>query len=165
MAAIRRTSPFWAAGLGLLLVASAQAGQKHPGYLRTMDDLRYARTLLDRPDRPQAADTAPDEVSLTIGNIDRAMDGIGKEVGAGSRKAHPVPRIDQKMNWGARLSESLRVLERAEEDCAKEKDDAANAGLLAHVTDELNQARTRLIVAIQTINFDYTARKMTTRND
>jgi hypothetical protein len=69
------------------------------------------------------------------------------------------------MTWADRLTESLKLLERAELDCSKEKDDAENAGLHARVFGLLDQAHTRMTVAIETKNFDYSARSLPTRND
>src|SRR5712692_10266618 len=71
-----RTSKVWLFGalaLVLSLAGTALAGQKDPGYLRTMDDLRLARALLQRTNEAQAANGSQDEVSLTIGYIDGAM--------------------------------------------------------------------------------------------
>lgn len=153
-----------AVALLLSLASTAQAGKKHPGYIRTLEDLRTARALLERPGRVQDAN-APDEVSLTITNIDRAIDEINQEAAPKNKKQPSAPHINPKMKWGNRLSESLRMVERARLDCAKEKDDAANAGTLARIERLLDDAHMRLTVAIQTKNFDYDARNMSTRND
>jgi hypothetical protein len=40
-----------AMALVLSLPGTALAGQKHPGYARTIDDLRFARALLQRTRR------------------------------------------------------------------------------------------------------------------
>lgn len=154
-----------AMGLALSIPGTALAGQKHQGYLHTMEDLRMARALLQRANETQNMNESQDEVSLTISNIDGAMTEINKEIGPGTKKSHDLPRIDERMPWAQRLSKSLRLLEKAEQDCSKERDDAGNQGLQARVEDHLNQAFTRITVAIETINFDYSARSMPTRND
>jgi hypothetical protein len=150
----------------LALPACALAGgHSHPGYLHAEDDLRLARALLQRPNGTPHANGWQDEVSLTIGHIDSAVKEIEDGVGAGHSKPHDLPRIDPHMTWAERLDQSLRLLERAEWDCSKEKDDSASAGLKGRVFDLLDQAHTRLSVAIQTVNFDYSARNLPTRND
>ena len=151
--------------LALSLSCTALAGQKHPGYMRTMDDLRLARALLQRTNEAQTLNGSQDEVSITIGNIDGAMAEINKEIGADRKKPHDIPRIDARMPWAERLSKSLRLLEKAQQDCSKEKDNPGDQGLQARVLDHLDQAQTRITVAIQTINFDYSARDLATRND
>jgi hypothetical protein len=156
---------FGALALVLSLPGIALAGQKHPGYRRTMDDLRSARALLQRTNEAQILNGSQDEVSLTIGNIDGAMEEINKEIGADRKKPHALPRIDASMPWAERLSKSLRLLEMARLDCSKEKDNPGELGLQARVFNLLDQAHTRITVAIETKNFDYSARNLPTRND
>jgi hypothetical protein len=156
---------FGTMALVLSLFGTAQAGQKHPGYLRTMDDLRLARALLKGTNGAQALNGSQDEVSLTIGNIESAMAEIDKGIIAKAKKPQAIPQIDARASRAERLTKSLRLLEKAREDCGKEKDDAGDLGLQARVFDLLDQAHTRITVAIQTINFDYSARNMPTRND
>lgn len=152
--------------LVLSLSGAAQAGQKHPGYARTIDDLRLARALLQRTNASgAAADAQQDEVSLTIANIDGAIDEMSKEIASNGKKPHAIARINPRMPWSERLSESLRLIAEARQDCAKEKDNPGNPGVKARVLDQLNQANTRITVAIETINFDYDARNLPTRND
>jgi hypothetical protein len=149
----------------LCLSGTALAGQKHPGYVRTEDDLRLARALLQRTSGNQPESGSQDEVSLTVANIDNALAQIDEEVGAEHKKSHAVPRINPRMAWGDRLAESLRLVERAKEDCSKEKENGGDAGLHARILNLLEQSHTRLTVAIQTKNFDYSARNLPTRND
>lgn len=90
---------------------------------------------------------------------------IDKEIGLERKKPHALPRIDSRMPWAARLSESLKLLELAKQDCSKEKDNPSDQGLQARVSNLLDQAQTRITVAIETKNFDYDARNLPTRND
>jgi hypothetical protein len=156
---------YYAIALALSLACTTFAGQKHAGYMRSMDDLRLARALLQRANETQIATDSQDEVSLTIANIDGAMDEINKEIGANRKKPHDLPRIDAHMQWAERLNESLRLIEMARQDCTKEKDSSGAQGLQARVFALLDQAHTRLTVAIETKNFDYNARNLPTRND
>lgn len=163
-----RTAKFGPLGLICLLLglpSGAFAGHSHPGYDHAADDLRAARALLQRPNAALPANGWQDEVSLTIGHIDMAVKEIEEGVGTSRSRPHDTPRINPHMTWAERLDQSLRLLERAEWDFAKEKDDAASAGLKARLFDLLDQAHTRLSVAIQTVNFDYSARNLPTRND
>jgi hypothetical protein len=162
---INKMYRFGAMALVLSLPGTALAGQKHPGYMRTMEDLRWARALLQRTNEAQTLNGSQDEVSLTIGNIDAAMTEIDKEVGADRKKPHDLPRIDARMPWADRLSKSLKLLEMAQLDCRTEKDNSGDSGLRARVLDQLDHAHTRITVAIDTKNFDYDARSMPTRND
>jgi len=156
---------FGAIALALCLSGTVLAGQKHSGYARTMDDLRLARALLQRPGQEPVISGSEDEVSLTIGNIDAVMAEIEKEIGPDRKKPRALPRINPRMKWGERLTESIKLIEMAKLDCSKEKDGPSEAGLQARVFNLLDQAHTRMTVAIETINFDYNARNMPTRND
>jgi hypothetical protein len=160
-----KLSLFGALALVLSVSGTALAGHKHPGYMRTIDDLRLARALLQRTNVAQSANDAEDEVSLTVGYIDAVTAEIDKEINANQKKLRAIPRINPRISWADRLAESLKLLERAELDCSKEKDDAENAGLHARVFGLLDQAHTRMTVAIETKNFDYSARSLPTRND
>lgn len=161
----------WAMGavgavcLLLVLPGRSFAGQGHTGYSRAMDDLRLAHALLQRPNGMQAATSSPDEVSIALGHLDSAMKELDQAVGSEPSKVREVSKIDAHMPWAERLDQSLRLLDRAEMECAREKDDSGNAKLKARIFDLLDQAHTRLSVALQTVNFDYGARNIPTRND
>jgi hypothetical protein len=163
-----RTSRLCALGmicLAVILPASAFAGHHHPGYQHAMDDLRLALALLQRPAGAQAVNKSPDEVSLTITDIEGAVKEISEEVGPDLGKTHETPRFDARMPWKDRLVQSLRLLERAELEYGKEKGSDGKAGSKAKAFDLLDEAHTRISVAIQTVNFDYSARNVPTRND
>jgi hypothetical protein len=141
------------------------AGQKHAGYVRGLDDLRTARALLQRPNEAQAPSGLQDEVSLALTSIDEAIAQINTVSPDNGKKSHDVSGIDAHTKWSKRLSMSFRMLEQAKLDCAKEKDNSGDAGLQARVQGLIDQAHDRIRVAIDTVNFDYSARSLPTRND
>jgi hypothetical protein len=155
------------ASIGLLISipCATPAAQHHAGYARTLEDLRMARALLQRPDKVSTAEGSQDEVSLAIGSIDGAIAEIGKEAPVNEKEAQDPPKFDPRMRWAARLSMSFKMLDRAKFDCSKEKDSSANGGLQGRVLGSIGQAYDRIRVAIDTINFDYSTRNMETRND
>jgi len=155
------------ASLGLLISipGATFAAQHHTGYVRSLDDLRTARALLQRASNVSTAEGSQDEVSLAISNIDGAIAEISKEAPLKGKNAQEPPKVDARLTWSARLSTSMRLLDRARLDCSREKDDSANAGLRSRVLTSIDQAHDRIRVAIDTINFDYSARNMPTRND
>jgi hypothetical protein len=157
--------------LALTLPAAAFPGLKHkaPNSSRTVEDLRLARALLQRSNEPNSLpnslNDAQDEVSLTMANIDKALAEIDQEGVSAQKNPRTTQRIDPRMLWREHLAESLRLVEQAQLDCVKEKAIAGNADLHARVMAQLDEARTRIAVAIQTVNFDYSARNLPTRND
>jgi len=160
-----KSYPWALLALSLCLAGTAQAGNKHPGYLRARDDLRLARVLLQRANSNAVAEGSQDEVSLTIANIDDVLAEIDKETGPERKKSHALPKVNARLTWPDRLSESLRLLEKAQLECSKEKDTAGDPELPARVNALLGQSHTRIIVALETKNFDYNARNLPTRND
>jgi hypothetical protein len=133
--------------------------------VRALDDLRTARALLQRPNETQAPSGLQDEVSLALASIDEAIAQINTESPDNGKKSHDVSGIDAHTKWSKRLSMSFRMLEQAKLDCAKEKDNSGDAGLQARVQGLIDQAHDRIRVAIDTVNFDYSARSLPTRND
>jgi hypothetical protein len=151
-------------GLLVSIACATPAAQHRTGYVHTLEDLRMARALLQRPDKVSTTDGTQDEVSLAIGSIDGAIAEIDKEMPAGDKQPDP-PKFDTRMRWSARLSMSFRMLDRAMFDCSKEKDTSGKSELQSRVLASIEQAHDRIRVAIDTVNFDYSARNMDTRND
>jgi hypothetical protein len=154
------------ASIGLLIsIPCATPAAKHQtAYVHTLEDLRMARALLQRANKVSTADGSQDEVSLAISNIDGAISEINKEAPVGDKQPD-APKIDARMHWSDRLSMSFKMLDRAMFDCSKEKDNSGKSELQSHVLASIAQAHDRIRVAIDTVNFDYSARNMDTRND
>jgi len=155
------------ASIGLLISipCATPAAQHHQGYVHTLEDLRMARVLLQRADKVSASDGSQDEVSLAIGSIDGAISEIAEEAPASDKQTRNAPKFDSRMRWPERLSMSFRLLDKAMFDCGRDKDRSGNAELQSQVLASIEQAHDRIRVAIDTINFDYSARNLDTRND
>jgi hypothetical protein len=151
--------------LSLALPCATPAGQGQPRYERTLNELRVARALLQRTNDAQAPNGPDDEVTIAIKNIDGAIAEISKDPGANGKKSNELPRVDSRMPWAKRLAESLKSLDKARQELGKEKNGSGDTGLQAQISDHIDQAHNRIEVAIETINFDYNARDMSTRND
>jgi hypothetical protein len=102
---------------------------------------------------------------MALSHIDAALAEITPAIGVEGKKAHSLPRIDGRMPWTDRVSMSLKMLERAQQECASEKDNGGSDGLRARVLDQLARAHSPLMIENQTVNFDYSARDLPTRND
>jgi hypothetical protein len=154
------------ASIGLLISipCATPAARHQTAYVRTLEDLRMARALLQRADKISTPDSPQDEVSLAISSIDGAISEINKEAPT-EDKQPDVPKFDTRMPWSARLSMSFKMLDRAMFDCSKEKDNSGKTELQSKVLASIEQAHDRIRVAIDTIYFDYSARNMDTRND
>ena len=124
-----------------------------------------ARVLLQRVDKVSTSDGSQDEVSLAIGSIDGAISEIDNEAPSSDKQSQNAPKFDARMRWSDRLSMSFKLLDKAMLDCNREKDSSGKTELHSRVLASIAQAHDRIRVAIDTINFDYSARNMDTRND
>jgi hypothetical protein len=156
---------FGALALSLSLAGTVLAGHKQRGYVRTLDDLRLARMLLQRSNPTEAADESLDEISLTTSNIDNMISEINQGIGADRKKTPAVPQINTRLTWPERLTESLRLIQKAKLDCSSEKEKSGDDGLRFRILTQLEDAQSRLTVAVETVNFEYDARSVPTRND
>jgi hypothetical protein len=125
-------------GISLSLPLASFAGffGDHPRYLHALSDLREARALLERPD---AANVMADE-SAAIRELDASISEIKKAAMDDWKPVIDAPHIDVHLNHKGRLTESMKVLERAHKDIAKEEDDRAARGLQQHALAHLDKA-------------------------
>jgi hypothetical protein len=156
---------FAAFALILSLPRVVLPAQRHSDYARTLYDLRLARVLLQRTSEAQTLNNSLDEVNIAIDNIDSAIAEINRGSVEQSTNRNDILRVDARMLWAARLSKSLELIEKAQHDCSKQKEIPETEGLQARVLGQIDQAHSRLRVALATINFDYSARSMSTRDD
>jgi hypothetical protein len=161
---IKRMGLIASIGVLISMPCATPAARHQTAYVHTLEDLRMARALLQRANKISTADGSQDEVSLAISNIDGAIAEINKEVPTGDKQPE-APKIDSRMHWSDRLSMSFKMLDRAMFDCSKEKGNSGKAELQSRVLASIAQAHDRIRVAIDTVNFDYSARNMDTRND
>lgn len=118
------------------LAALADIPGRHPGYLRAISDLRYARGLLARPDRMNVVtdeSNAIREIDACLNDLVRASINDGKNLWA-------CPPIDSGWTFGDRLHRSLDVLRKARSDMDREEDDPANLGLQSRANVHVDRA-------------------------
>jgi hypothetical protein len=109
----------------------------HPRYLQAIQDLRYARALLYRPDwrevmRDQRA--AVDEIDHAIGEARRAAIDDGKN-------PDDHPPIEARMGWGDRFRRAMELLNSAQSNLSFEEDNRAAAGWRAAAMANVNNAK------------------------
>jgi hypothetical protein len=122
--------------------------QQHPAYLRALSDLRFARSLLQRPDggelRAQERD-AIHKIDDAIGEIKRASIDDHKDLG-------DHPPVDVHMPWAGRLHKALEVLDDARHDCEKEEDNPRTQGLQLRVIKHIEEAHHHVEEAIAIVH-------------
>lgn len=155
MTRISKISLFLIIAMVMSLPAAARPASSHSHYVRTLQDLSVARVLLQRTAATQPGKDQPDEVKLAVASIDSAIAEInGASVTNGAPNSDAV-QIDARDSWETRLAKSAEMLDRAEQDLSRGKDDSGVEGLQTRVMAQIDQARTRIRVAIETVNFNY----------
>jgi len=116
--------------------ATAQAQRpEHPAYIHALEDLRYARGLLDRLDDPKLeADErhAIHEIDAAINEIKLASVDDGKDLA-------DHPPIDAHLKNTDRFHKALELLQKAHNDCSHEEDNPHTQGLQARVIHHIDE--------------------------
>lgn len=100
------------------LVAAAQAPGRHPGYLRALSELRYARALLERGEwGPVARDQ-----QMAINEIDRAIRELSRAATDDGKNLGEHPPIDTSWQPRERLPKAEEALGKAREYIDHEED-------------------------------------------
>jgi hypothetical protein len=124
------------AGIGAL-PAQAQVPGPHPGYLRALSDLRYARFLVSR-DNPGPRDHyVIDEIDKAIGEIKQASIDDGKNL-----EDHPP--VDANLDYRGRFHKALELLGHAHEDVSKFEDNVFATGLQHRAVEHIDKAHREL---------------------
>lgn len=119
------------------LVAVAQAPGRHPGYLRALSELRYARALLERGEwGPVARDQ-----QLAISEIDRAMRELSRAAADDGRNLGDHPPIDNSWQPRERLPKAEEALGKAREDIDREEDNPEARQLRNRAFQHIDEAR------------------------
>jgi hypothetical protein len=132
----------------LPVVNQIEAQESHPAYLHALSDLRFARSLLERPNggelRQQEKD-AIHKIDDAIAEIKRASIDDGK----GLADHEPV---DAHLPWAGRLHKALEVLDDARHDCRKEEDNPHTRGLQMRVLHHIDEAHHHVEEAIAIVD-------------
>ncbi|HEY9773579.1 MAG TPA: hypothetical protein V6C81_07190 [Planktothrix sp.] len=114
----------------------ADAPGRHPSYIHAMSDLRLARYLIFRPDRP---DVEGNEVKA-IREIDACINDLVKASINDGKNISDHPQADLGPDFKGRLHKALDALRRARKDMDKEEDDPMNHGLQHRATEHVDHA-------------------------
>jgi hypothetical protein len=119
-------------GAGSLPV-SADIPGAHPGYLRALSDLRWARAYASR-DNPGPRD------HFVIDEIDRAINEIKIASIDDGKNLNDHPPIDANLDFRGRFRRALDLLNHAHRAVAKEEDNVYAQGLQQRALDHIDKA-------------------------
>jgi hypothetical protein len=136
--------------VALIVPVSLQinAQGKHPAYLHALSDLRFARSLLERPNGGELREQekmAISKIDDAIGEIKRASIDDGKNIG------DHAP-VDPHLPWIGRLHKAQELLGDARRDCRKEEDNPQTQGLQMRVLKHIEEADRHVAEAIAVVN-------------
>ena len=124
--------------------SSEVRAQEHPAYLHALSDLRFARSLLERPNGGELRQQEKD----AIHKIDDAIAEIkSASIDDGKGLADHEP-VDAHLPWAGRLHKALEVLDEARHDCRKEEDNPHTRGLQMRVLHHIDEAHHHVEEAI-----------------
>ncbi len=99
--------------------------ERHPAYLHAIDDLRFARALLERPAK---ASVQWDE-QIAVREIDGALHEIKEAAIDDGKPLGEHPPIDTNLDWGGRLQKADQLLLAARNDVDQKEDNDFARGL------------------------------------
>ena len=132
----------------LPLTNQIQAQGKHPAYLHALSDLRFARSLLERPnggELRQQEKEAIHKIDDAIAEIKRASIDDGKNIAD-----HEA--VDPHLPWVGRLHKASELLDDARHDCRKEEDNPETRGLQMRVLRHIDEAHRHVSEAIAIVD-------------
>lgn len=111
--------------------------QRHPGYLRALSELRYARALLERGEwGPVARDQ-----QTAISEIDRAMRELSRAAADDGRNLGDHPPIEQSWQPRERLPKAEEALGKARDYIEHEEDNPQARELRNRAFQHIDEAR------------------------
>jgi hypothetical protein len=129
----------------IAVVAPRVARADHPAYLHALSDLRTARSLLERPARP---DVKWDE-NRAIREIDAAINEIKKASIDDGKPLNDHPPIDTNIQHRDRLRNAMNLLHGAADDIEKREDNAWAQGLRARAIGHIRGAERAVREAVE----------------
>ncbi len=145
LAAWRTTACKAACALAVVLALPlAVMAQRHPGYLHALNDLRFARALLEHGDWGRVG---PDR-ERAMAEIDRAIEEVRRAAADDGRNPNMMPRIEPGWQPGDRLRRAEEALGRARESISREEDNPAAREMRNRAFRHIEEARRALRHAI-----------------
>lgn len=132
--------------LPLGMTAQDMRGQ-HPGYGHALQNLRYARALLERGDRgwgPVAADQ-----QRATSEIDRAIEELRRGAEADGRNPNEHPRIEQTWEPRDRLRRASEALSEARDELGRGDEDRGGHELRERAERHIDEAQHALHRAME----------------
>lgn len=139
-------------GAALLMPLGAVGRQvpgRHPGYLHALQDLRYARALLERGQAWNWGRAAADQ-QRAVNEIERAMGELRRAAMDDGKNPNEHPPIDANWQPHDRLRHAIEALDRARESISREEDNPEARAWRDRSFRHIDEARRALRHAVDT---------------
>lgn len=133
------------AAVTLSLPACADMPGKHPFYLHAMSDLREARGLMEKLDKP----TVDREEEKAILDIEAALHEMKHAAIDDGKDIFDHKPVDKHWRRTDRFHQAEELLNKALSDVAREEDDPAARGLQARIVEHLEAAKRHVHRALE----------------
>ncbi|HEY9757530.1 MAG TPA: hypothetical protein V6C97_20345 [Oculatellaceae cyanobacterium] len=122
----------------------------HPRYLHAISDMKYARSLVQRPDAPNVQ---ADE-GVAVRELDAAIHEITQAAREDWKPVDDHPPVDANLDRPGRFREALSVLDKTWADLNKEEDNGEARFLRNQALGHLEKSREWIKKAIADKEFD-----------
>ena len=126
-------------------MAFADKPGRHPHYLHSLSDLRYARALLDKLAMNEHRDMLEQEA---INKIDHAIRAIKAASIDDGKDLNDHPPIDAHVTRSDRYKKALELLDAAHRDVSMEEDESTSQGLQGRIIADVDEAH-RIVEKLQ----------------
>jgi hypothetical protein len=138
--------------------ATAQPPADHPGFLHALQDLRYARAHLQRPDggQPQVQEMrAIQAISAAIGNIRQVSSNDAKTLPRDEDKyLSSKVLVDAQLDWPNRLRRAIELVNKAHSYVVQDQGDSSDEGfqrVRRQALEDIDNARRNIEEAIHLV--------------
>jgi hypothetical protein len=144
--------------VGAAFTTTAQPPADHPGLLHALEDLRYARAHLQRPDGGQleAQETrAIQAIQAAIFDIKKAYSNDGKTLPRDDDKyLNSNVLVDAQLDWPNRLRRAIELVNKAHSSVVQEQGDSSDDGFQRarrQALQDIDKARRNIEEAIHLV--------------
>jgi hypothetical protein len=144
--------------MGAAFAATAQPSADHPGFFHALQNLRYARAHLQRPDggQLQVQETrAIQAIEAAVVDIKMASSNDGKTLPRDEDKyLNTNVLVDAQLDWPNRLRRAIELVNKAHSYVVQEQGDSSNEGFQRarrQALEEIDKARRNIEEAIHLV--------------
>lgn len=131
-------------------IMAQQMPGRHPGYLHALQDLRFARAVLERGGEREGWGPVAADQQRAVGEIERALEEIRRAAMEDGKNPNNHPPIDMRWEPRDRLRRASEALGRAREAINREEDNPEARAMRDRAFRHIDEAQRALHHAMDT---------------